>query len=1254
MADGIRLGGAYYELTADDSELIRALARSQGQAKSFSDAIAKSMGSAASSTDQSMKKIAASTQQASVGFTGLTKSAIGFGVAVVGVATAAETLRATIGKVATETQKAEQAQFALNQLYGAASPIITKFAEAQADAIGRSRTDAKEAAASVATLARNYALTGDQIQKVLTISANLAAVRGIGLAEAAERTQSAIRGEAEAIEYLGIAVQSNALKALANMTDAERKHFETLSDVTRAQIILNAITDQSLDLQGAAAERLKTSAGAADALRASIDNLAMTVGQHVAPAFNTWELAIANVITRIDQLIKKNEELALAPFTPPVISELDAEIRARTGAPPRPGSPSAQPPGRLPGPGIDPAEVAAMDAQEAANQAAREKRAAAARKDAAKAALEAADKVNDATAESAIRAIEKEKQAKERWYSEEQQRIEERRDATIRANEAARDRAVKALEDEKQAAKDSFDQQIKDAERAKDERLRLIDEVRDRQNAAIEDQKAGLDRAREVEDRDTSDRRRHADQEREDARRVVDRQRDDEQTATLRRLDLEKQARLDAIDEEIKAEQKRAEAAIRNIERQADRATERSQDAIRGIEREASAEDERHRKVLANLDRLGREEDDRHRLAVRNIEDESRRQLDAIQAQLDALDAAEHQQEQAGRAGALQQAVTDAQAAVRQAQGTGTPEQVAGARGDLTNALRVGNETSIANARERLAKLAGQGAEAVKKANDDLVKALADLQNEQTKNARDGERDRLRLAQSAIQARTDSEKDAEDERSRLRKAALDGDRQEEDDRDRRRKADLDKAKQTESDRLADYLKKLDVRKQARQDDSKQEVEDLRRRRDVAQSESDVTIQKARDDFAERTRLLEDRRREEDRDREIRQTAEDREREDRRKAEDLALDAQRAAVAQTYDDAKRAAEDAYNGPNGIITGLRKASEETERQYSRQIAAEKAAYDAERQFAQDAFAAEIAMLQSARQQEIDALNARKQDYQDQAKAYHEMIQGMLNDLDEFIRKGSTIPRIGGNSEAVRSPGAGKLTSSSEQQTRSNASGKNVQGDLVSWLNDAMDITGAPDAWINDLMGLISRESSGDPHAKNPHSTASGLLQLIDSTWDENRDKSLPNNVFDPVANLVAGIRYISKRYKTPATAIQFWESQNPHWYARGGWITEPVIGRGLRSGEAYGFGEDGPEYVSPRRRYGGSASMLGAAPPPDYARMGGVMSSMHPGGAGGSSIVEGDVIFNGLTYDEAERRQRREQHRRALLHGPRRLR
>lgn len=134
-----------------------------------------------------------------------------------------------------------------------------------------------------------------------------------------------------------------------------------------------------------------------------------------------------------------------------------------------------------------------------------------------------------------------------------------------------------------------------------------------------------------------------------------------------------------------------------------------------------------------------------------------------------------------------------------------------------------------------------------------------------------------------------------------------------------------------------------------------------------------------------------------------------------------------------------------------------------------------------------------------------------------------------------------------------------------------------DVDSVLQAAMDYTGVGSGWLPGLRWIVEHESSGDAGAKNPESTASGLFQLLDTTWAGYRDASLPDDVFNPLANAVAGIRYIMSRYDTPDKAVDFWKANN--YYADGGWINEPVLGHGLRSGESYMFGEAGSELVVP---------------------------------------------------------------------------
>ena len=134
--------------------------------------------------------------------------------------------------------------------------------------------------------------------------------------------------------------------------------------------------------------------------------------------------------------------------------------------------------------------------------------------------------------------------------------------------------------------------------------------------------------------------------------------------------------------------------------------------------------------------------------------------------------------------------------------------------------------------------------------------------------------------------------------------------------------------------------------------------------------------------------------------------------------------------------------------------------------------------------------------------------------------------------------------------------------------------LMGGIESVLKAALEYTHKPESWLPGLKWIVSHESGGDAGAKNPHSTASGLFQLIDSTWAAYRDKNLPNDVFNPMANAVAGINYIDQRYGNPDKAVDFWKANN--YYGDGGIAWSPQIAH---------LAEKGPEAVIPLGQLGG---------------------------------------------------------------------
>jgi SLT domain-containing protein len=157
----------------------------------------------------------------------------------------------------------------------------------------------------------------------------------------------------------------------------------------------------------------------------------------------------------------------------------------------------------------------------------------------------------------------------------------------------------------------------------------------------------------------------------------------------------------------------------------------------------------------------------------------------------------------------------------------------------------------------------------------------------------------------------------------------------------------------------------------------------------------------------------------------------------------------------------------------------------------------------------------------------------------------------------------------------------------------------GSLGAWIRQAIMLTGAPGTWGSPLRTLVMRESGGNPRAINLWDSnakaghpSMGLAQTIGPTFEHYRLHSLPDDPYNPVANLAAAIRYIESRYGSIFRVQQANPNLPPKGYsagghvamATGGVINEPVYGYGA-SGRSYSFGERGPETVIPGSRGGG---------------------------------------------------------------------
>lgn len=100
-----------------------------------------------------------------------------------------------------------------------------------------------------------------------------------------------------------------------------------------------------------------------------------------------------------------------------------------------------------------------------------------------------------------------------------------------------------------------------------------------------------------------------------------------------------------------------------------------------------------------------------------------------------------------------------------------------------------------------------------------------------------------------------------------------------------------------------------------------------------------------------------------------------------------------------------------------------------------------------------------------------------------------------------------------------------------------GGGAGGALDDWIREAIRVTGVPADWFGGLRARAMQESSGNPRAQNNWDSnaragtpSMGLMQTIRPTFDSYK---LPghDDIWNPVDNMIAAIRYIQRRYGSP---------------------------------------------------------------------------------------------------------------------------
>lgn len=730
---------------------------------------------------------------------------LGFGA----IASGAIVLREAIVKVTEATTKQEQAQRSLNASFGATQILFKQTADDYAEQFNRVSSTVEQSTAVFGTLNTQTNLTGEQVRQLVKLAIEVQAAYGGDLQEAFRSTAGAVLGETEAFEKYGLVLQEGVLKSSDKLTESERKRFTTMSESEKQMIRYRLLMEHLNQVQGTAAKRADETAGGFDKLARGADEFAKTIGSTLIPEIGRLSGALGGALLSVNEFLKGylqfrqardnvNKDIqnaindaASAPLSfesigrliqaqnrrPNFIDELNPnssfnrEIQAELDRANAVKATRDEILRRL---------AAEKEEEENAKKAANDQRA---REDAAQKVREERVKKQLQVAHDAeVARIEEEKRMAEiskRLQLEdidarekaELQRLEETEYARRQASEAEMDR----IKNEKDAALQAAD----DRQRSE---LRRIEREKEAAHAVAEEQLKEFERVRDAQTRAS----------------------DNRLSDELERLENEKEAR----DRFRKQEDYDIAASVTKRERLLE---DQHQKVLRRLEREGEAARERYDKEIQKIEDSTDATDKRSERRIKQIDREAQRQIDAIDEQLRAFEEAERRRDAARRRRQLGQQLSDAQLALRQAQGSGDANAAAQARDKLVGAIRLGDPTAIKKAQDELAEIVGQGTRAVELAQRELANVQQDLRDNDEKETEDTAKEKLQTEKDRIKREADAEK------------------QQEQDRDKRRKDNVEKEKRAAKEKLDDALKGIEQQKEAEEDanrDAKRELDDL--------------------------------------------------------------------------------------------------------------------------------------------------------------------------------------------------------------------------------------------------------------------------------------------------------------------------------------------------------------------------------------------------------------------------------------------
>jgi len=157
----------------------------------------------------------------------------------------------------------EQAAFSMQKTFGAQAERMISLARQIADQAGQFYRwdEVAYAFTKTADSMQRYGITGERYVNMVSLAADIGAAKNLELKESIDRIESAMRGESEASEYLGVTLNDTYMKNVA-FNGALADQWEKLSDQAKAFYRYNELLNQTGKYVGSANEATNTLSGA--------------------------------------------------------------------------------------------------------------------------------------------------------------------------------------------------------------------------------------------------------------------------------------------------------------------------------------------------------------------------------------------------------------------------------------------------------------------------------------------------------------------------------------------------------------------------------------------------------------------------------------------------------------------------------------------------------------------------------------------------------------------------------------------------------------------------------------------------------------------------------------------------------------------------------------------------------------------------------------------------------------------------------